>query len=185
LEEAERVLRAAFEKSIFAVGDDDLEDVVVRLLTERHETVATAESCTGGYVAHRLTNVAGASAVFGTGFVTYANEAKIAELGVDAQFIEQHGAVSEVVCRQMAEGALRVAQASHALATTGIAGSAGGSAAKPVGTVFIALASSGAETQVQQRRFQTDRESFKRLVSQTALEMLRQRLLLPPSPSGR
>jgi len=85
----------------------------------------------------------------------------------------------------MAEGALRVAQASHALATTGIAGSAGGSAAKPVGTVFIALASSGAETQVQQRRFQTDRESFKRLVSQTALEMLRQRLLLPPSRGGR
>jgi nicotinamide-nucleotide amidase len=178
LEKADRILRDAFSASIFTVAGEELEEVVVRSLTERRETVATAESCTGGYVANRLTNVPGASAVFGAGYVTYANEAKVASLGVDPRLIEQHGAVSEPVCGQMAEGALRVSGATHALATTGIAGPGGGSPEKPVGTVFIALASVNAETQVQQRRFQMERESFKRLVSQAALEMLRQRLLL-------
>jgi nicotinamide-nucleotide amidase len=177
LDEAERLLRGAFPASIFTTADEHLEDVVVRMLAARNETVAIAESCTGGYLAHRLTNVPGASAVFLAGFVPYANEAKAATLGVDPALIEQHGAVSEIVCRQMAEGALRRAVATHALATTGIAGPAGGSAEKPVGTVFIALASAGRETEVQQRRFQTDRKSFKRLVTQAALELLRQRLL--------
>ncbi|MGI9088504.1 MAG: competence/damage-inducible protein A [Chthoniobacterales bacterium] len=177
LDEAERILRGAFENSIFTTADENLEDVVVRLLTARKETVATAESCTGGYVANRLTNVAGASAVFGAGFVTYANEAKIAALGVEGGLIEKHGAVSAEVCRQMAEGARRKAGATHALATTGIAGPTGGSDEKPVGTVYIALASEAAETTIKRRRFLSDRETFKRLVSQVALEMLRQRLL--------
>ncbi len=171
LDQAERLLRQAFPASIFTTDDENLEDVVVRMLTARNETVATAESCTGGYLAHRLTNVPGASAVFLAGFVTYANEVKAAALGVDPALIEKHGAVSETVCRQMAEGALRRAGTTHALATTGIAGPGGGSAEKPVGTVFIALASVDGETEVQQRRFQTDRKSFKRLVTQAALEI--------------
>ena len=156
LDEAERLLRQAFPTSIFTTDDENLEDVVVRMLTARNETVATAESCTGGYLAHRLTNVPGASAVFLGGFVTYANEVKAAALGVDPALIEKHGAVSEIVCRQMAEGALRRAAATHALATTGIAGPGGGSAEKPVGTVFIALASvdardGGAATPISNR----------------------------------
>ncbi|MDQ2658947.1 MAG: competence/damage-inducible protein A [Verrucomicrobiota bacterium] len=177
LDKAERLLRDAFAKSIFTSEDENLEDVVVRMLTKRGETIATAESCTGGYLAHRLTNVPGASAVFHAGYVTYGNEAKAGALGVDPALIEAHGAVSEPVCRAMAEGALRAAGATHALATTGIAGPGGGSVEKPVGTVFIALASVNQATQVQQRRFQTDRESFKHLVTQVALELLRQTLL--------
>lgn len=177
LDEAERILRKAFPASIFTTDDEGLEDVVVRMLTERKETIATAESCTGGYLANRLTNVPGASAVFLAGYVTYANETKAEALGIDPGLIREHGAVSETVCRHMAEGALQWAGVTHALATTGIAGPAGGSKEKPVGTVFIALASLGEKTDVQQRRFQADRESFKRLVTQAALESLRQRLV--------
>jgi len=177
LNQAERIIRDAFPTSIFTTADEDLEDVVVRMMTERKETIVAAESCTGGYLAHRLTNVPGASQVFLAGYVTYANDAKAA-LGVDPALIREHGAVSEAVCRQMAEIAMQKAAATHALATTGIAGPDGGSPGKPVGTVFIALASIGMKTEVQKRRFQVDRESFKRLATQAALESLRQRLLL-------
>jgi nicotinamide-nucleotide amidase len=177
VDQAEAIIRKAFPDSVFTTGGESLEEVVVRLLAERSETVATAESCTGGYIAHRLTNVSGASAVFLRGFVTYSNEAKIADLGVHHGTIDEHGAVSAAVAREMAEGARRVAATTHALATTGIAGPTGGSAEKPVGTVYIAFASDGAETQVERRRFLADRESFKRLTSQAALDMLRRRLL--------
>ena len=174
--EAERVITAAFADSIFTTAEEELEDVVVRLLTKRKETLATAESCTGGLLAHRLTNVPGASAVFVAGYVTYANEAKIESLGVPSSAIEQEGSVSVPVARHMAEGARKKSHATYALATTGIAGPSGGTATKPVGTVYIALASANAETEVAKRRFATDRESFKRLATQAALEMLRQRL---------
>jgi nicotinamide-nucleotide amidase len=149
----------------------------VRLLTERNETVATAESCTGGFLAHRLTNVPGASAVFGAGFVTYANEAKVDALGVKTATIAENGAVSAEVVRQMAEGARARTDATYALAITGIAGPSGGTPEKPVGTVHIALAATDAKTEVLRRRFLADRETFKRLTTQTALEMLRQRLI--------
>jgi nicotinamide-nucleotide amidase len=176
LDQAEALIRGAFPKAIYSTTDEKLEDVVVHLLAERKETLATAESCTGGYLAHRLTNVPGASAVFQAGFVTYSNEAKIHALAVDAGLIAENGAVSQTVAAKMAEGALRKAAATHALATTGIAGPGGGTARKPVGTIFIGLASAGAETEVQRFRFVTDRESFKQLATQAALEMLRQRL---------
>lgn len=177
LDAAEALMRGAFPDSLYTTAEEDLEAVVVRLLTRRGETLSTAESCTGGYLAHRLTNVPGSSAVFLAGFVTYANEAKVSALGVDAALLAVHGAVSEAVARAMAEGALRHANAKYALATTGIAGPEGGSETKPVGTVFIALASLGGETGVERRRYLTDRESFKHLTTQTALEMLRRRLL--------
>ena len=176
LDEAEALIRGAFAKVIYSTKEEKLEDVVVHLLAEQKATLAVAESCTGGYLAHRLTNVPGASAVFRAGFVTYANEAKIDALAVDAEVIAESGAVSRAVAAKMAEGALQKAAATHALATTGIAGPGGGTARKPVGTVFIALASAGAKTEVQRFRFVTDRESFKHLASQAALEMLRQRL---------
>lgn len=175
--EAERLIRAAFPSSVYTTADEQLEEVVVRLLTARQGTVTTAESCTGGYLAHRLTNVPGASAVFSAGYVTYSNEMKIAELGVDIAIIAEHGAVSAPTARAMAEGARRVAGATFAVSTTGIAGPTGGSNEKPVGTVYIALAAPDAETEVIRRRFLSDRESFKRLTTQHALELLRQRLI--------
>jgi nicotinamide-nucleotide amidase len=154
----------------------ELEKVVVDELTARGETLAIAESCTGGLVAHRVTNVPGASAVFLEGFVTYANEAKTRALGVAAALLQQHGAVSRETAAAMAEGARSASGSDHALATTGIAGPGGGSEEKPVGTVFVALASRDRETVVQHHRFASDRETFKDLTSQTALDLLRRRL---------
>jgi len=188
LDEAEKIIKGAFEKQLYTTGDENLEEVVVALLAEGQQTLAIAESCTGGYLANRVTNVAGASAVFQAGYVTYANEAKSDVLFVSAAVMQEHGAVSEVVARHMAEGARRRAGVDFALATTGIAGPDGGSQTKPLGTVFIALASAKNETTVQRSRFQTDRQSFKQLASETALELLRERLvanslLQPASPS--
>lgn len=175
--EAERIIMGAFAASVFTTADEELEDVVVRLATQKHATLATAESCTGGALANRLTNVSGASAVFLSGFVTYSNEAKMAALGVDAQLIDEHGAVSEAVAAAMAEGAIAKTGAHFALSTTGIAGPTGGTTGKPVGTVFIALAERDEKVEVVKRRFLADRETFKRLTTQHALEMLRQRLI--------
>ena len=175
LEKADAIVRGKLAAAIFSTSSENLETVIVRQLEERGATLAVAESCTGGYLAHRLTNVPGASNVFLAGYVTYANEAKISTLGVASELIEEHGAVSEPVARAMAEGARLHSNASFALATTGIAGPGGGSETKPVGTAFLALAGSG-ETIVRHLFFPTDRETFKQLVAQTALNLLRERL---------
>ena len=174
--QAERIVMEKLAAAIFSSDESDLEEVVVRLLTERKQTLSIAESCTGGYLAHRLTNVPGASAVLLAGFVTYSNEAKADSLGVEANLIVEHGAVSRPVATAMAEGARKKAGSDFALATTGIAGPSGGSDEKPVGTVFIALASRDQPTQLQKRFFPEDRPTFKELTTQAALEMLRQRL---------
>ncbi len=156
-------------------GDDEIEAGVVRLLTERHQTVAIAESCTGGLIANRITNVPGASAVFLAGFVTYSNQAKQDLLGVRAATLERVGAVSEEVVREMAEGALDRGKTDYAIAVTGIAGPAGGSPEKPVGTVYIGLAGGGPTLAV--RHFNNfDRETFKYATSQQAMDLLRRRL---------
>ncbi len=175
----EQAARLCHEKlAEFLISDDRklLEEVVVDLLTQKHERVAIAESCTGGFIAHRITNVRGASNVFEQGFITYANEAKTQHLGVPAELIAAHGAVSEQVAAAMAEGCLRVSGADHAIAVTGIAGPSGGSAGKPVGTVFIAVASRNVPTVVRKRWFRGEREWFKTLTSQTALDFLRRRM---------
>ena len=177
LERAEFIIRERLGDHIVSHDERSLEKVVVDLLIERGATVATAESCTGGHLADALTNVPGASAVFLEGFVTYANEAKVRALGVDAALIAAHGAVSSEVASAMAEGAREKAGVDLSLATTGIAGPGGGSAEKPVGTVFVALAAKNAETQVKRFRFATDRETFKNLTVQTALDLLRRALL--------
>jgi nicotinamide-nucleotide amidase len=140
-------------------------------------TLAVAESCTGGYLAHRITNVPGASTVFLGGCVTYSNEAKTAMLGVDAGLITTHGAVSKQVAQAMAEGMRANSNCGFALATTGIAGPTGGSSEKPLGTVFIALAARDRPVSVQKRFFPDDRPTFKELTTQAALEMLRSRLI--------
>lgn len=177
LDQARSIITAQLGPHIVSEDLRAIEQVVVDLLTARHETVATAESCTGGFLAHRLTNVPGASAVFVEGFVTYANHAKVRALGVAAAALAEHGAVSALVAQAMAEGARRAAGVDHALATTGIAGPGGGSEEKPVGTVFIALATTLGPTLVEKHCFPTDRETFKFLTTQTALNLLRQQLL--------
>jgi nicotinamide-nucleotide amidase len=178
LDELELQVLAELGEFIVSRDGEDLEEIVVAKLREQRRILATAESCTGGLLAHRITNVPGASEIFGAGWVTYANEIKSAELGVDAALIAEHGAVSEPVARQMAEGARAQADADFALATTGIAGPGGGTEGKPVGTVFLALAARGEPATVWREFFPTDRETFKQLATQSALNALRKRLSL-------
>jgi nicotinamide-nucleotide amidase len=140
-------------------------------------TLATAESCTGGLISHRITNVPGSSAVFTHGFITYANEAKTGLLGVSAADIAEHGAVSETVARQMAEGALRVSGGDIAVSVTGIAGPGGGSEEKPVGTAWVGLARKGAATTAFKIFHPRNRHDFKLAVSQAALESVRRSLV--------
>ena len=174
---ADAVIRRELGVSIFSDNNEALEAVVVTLLKERKETLATAESCTGGLIANQITNVSGASEVFLAGYVTYANSAKSDVLNVDSKLIDKHGAVSEAVARAMAEGARGRAASTYGLATTGIAGPTGGSDEKPVGTVYIALASGDSEIVAKKFLFSTDRETFKQLAAQAALDLLRRRLL--------
>ena len=163
----------------YLISDDgsSLEATVVRLLKERGLMLATAESCTGGLIANRITNVPGASAVFGHGFVTYANGAKSALLHVSPDDLATHGAVSEVVAKQMAAGALQASGADIAVAVTGIAGPAGGTPEKPVGTAWIGLASSNHDAIAFKVFHPRNRHDFKLAVSQAALEAVRRRLL--------
>ena len=125
---------------VYGVDVDNLESVVVRLLSEKGLHLATAESCTGGLVAKLITDVSGASEVFGMGLVTYANEAKMKLLGVPAAMLEEHGAVSEPVARAMAEGVRRVCGSDLAVSVTGVAGPDRDDRGNPVGTVYVALA---------------------------------------------
>ena len=173
---ADKVIRGELGLSIFSTGDETLEEVLVKLLAGRKETIAVAESCTGGLLAHRLTNVPGSSEVFLADCVVYANQAKIDLLDLDPKLIEQHGAVSERVARAMAEGARAKARSTYALSTTGIAGPSGGSPEKPVGTVCVGLATPD-ETVVKSLFFPSDRETFKQLVAQAAFELLRRKVL--------
>jgi nicotinamide-nucleotide amidase len=173
--EAEGIARGLLGDYVFGCDADLLENVVVRELTMRGQTVAVGESCTGGYLAHRITNVPGASEVFLGGVISYSNAAKQDLLGVRAETLNAHGAVSLETAREMAEGARARTGATYALAVTGIAGPGGGTPEKPVGTVFLALA--GPEpTLVRHQTNAYDRESFKHVTSQQALDMLRRKL---------
>lgn len=165
---------------VYGRHPETLEAAVVGLMAGKGVKLALAESCTGGFLAHRVTNVPGASAVLRAGWVTYSNEAKAACLGVSFETLRAHGAVSEPTSREMAEGARARSGADYALAITGIAGPGGATNDKPVGTVFIGLASP-AGTVVLKRRNAYDRETFKLVTSQQALDLLRRTLLgLPP-----
>jgi nicotinamide-nucleotide amidase len=177
IQTADAIIREELGVSIFSDNNELLEEMVVTLLNQRKQTLATAESCTGGFVANKITNVSGASEVFLAGYVTYANAAKSDVLRVDPKLIDEHGAVSEAVARAMAEGARTRAASNYGLATTGIAGPTGGSDQKPIGTVYIALASGDSETIARKFVFPTDRETFKQLAAQAALDLLRLRLI--------
>ena len=167
------VVQKILGANIYGLDDEEIEEVVVRLLTARKKTLALAESCTGGNLAHRITNVAGASEIFLGGVVSYSNAAKQNLLGVRAETLAAHGAVSAEVAGEMARGARDRFGADFALAVTGIAGPGGGTAEKPVGTVFIALASASGVTA---KKFLNvwDRATFKQVTTMQALEWLRQ-----------
>lgn len=176
IREAREITLAEFESHLISDNGASMEKTVVRLLTERGMTLATAESCTGGLISNRITNVPGSSEVFTHGYVTYANEAKVAMLGVPAGDIEKYGAVSEQVARRMAEGALRESGACIAVSVTGIAGPGGGSEEKPVGTAWCGVAVKGGETLAFKFYHPRNRKDFKLSVSQSALEAVRRKL---------
>lgn len=150
---------------------ENLESKIIRLLTSRKQTLATAESCTGGYIAHLLTNVPGASEVFSAGLVTYSNRAKEKFLGVSSETLERNGAVSEPVAREMAEGVRKACGTDYAVSVTGIAGPSGGTAEKPVGTVFVGVTSSQ-QTIVVWQFNPGERLAFKEATARQALELL-------------
>lgn len=169
-------IRPLIADAVFAEEEIGIEEVVGRLLTEQHKIVALAESCTGGLVTERLTDVSGASAYVFAGLVTYDNRAKIELLGVDPTLIETHGAVSEEVARAMAEGAVARCKTDCALAITGIAGPTGGTPEKPIGLVWLAVALDG-KTTSRSMRTMGNRELIRGRAAQAALNMLRRRLL--------
>ncbi len=168
---AVRDVEARLARHIFARDDETLEGAVGALLAAGGKTLAVAESCTGGLIADRLTDVPGSSAYFERGLVTYSNEAKRDLLGVPEDVLRRCGAVSEETARLMAEGVRRLAGVDLGLASTGIAGPSGGTDEKPVGTVFIALAD-GRETRCRRYAFRWTRRNNKILTAQTALIVL-------------
>ncbi|HEY5041467.1 MAG TPA: nicotinamide-nucleotide amidohydrolase family protein [Verrucomicrobiae bacterium] len=172
----EAVVQKILGTNIFGFDDDEIENVVVRLLTEQKKTLALAESCTGGNIAHRVTNVPGASVVFLGGVVSYANSAKVKITGVRAETLRQHGAVSEAAAREMAVGAREKFGADFAIAVAGIAGPGGGTKDKPVGTVFVALASASG-VDVKKMLNPWDRATFKEVTATQALAQLRTRMI--------
>jgi nicotinamide-nucleotide amidase len=175
--QAEEIVHEKLSNAIFSASDETLADVLVRLLSEREQTLALAESCTGGFLADQITNVPGASKVFVAGYVTYSNEEKIRSLGVSRASIKNFGAVSGQVATEMAEGLRTRTGATHGIATTGIAGPTGGSEEKPVGTAFIGLSLESQPVKCEKFFFPSDRETFKQLVAQRAFDLLRKRLL--------
>lgn len=177
LDAATAELAAVLGRDLVSSDGAALEEVVGRLLRARGRRVAVAESCTGGLVASRLTDVPGSSEYVHAGWVVYHNEAKIALLGVDGRLIETHGAVSEPVARAMALGCRKLAGTDYGLGVTGIAGPGGGSAEKPVGTVYVALAGPGDRLRVRRLSLPGDRERVKYFASQAALDLLRRSML--------
>lgn len=176
LSKGRQIALERFEQFLISDDESSMEKTVVRLLMKCRMKFTIAESCTGGLIANRITNVPGASEVFTHGFITYSNEAKVEMLGVPADSIARDGAVSESVARAMAEGALRVSGVGIAVSVTGIAGPGGGSEEKPVGTAWIGLAQQNGQTEAFKVFHPRNRKDFKLAVSQAALEVVRRRL---------
>ncbi len=180
--EVERKIRSKAEKYIysstgsFGEGEVDLEEAVGKLLRERKLTISAAESCTGGYISHRITNISGSSAYFERGVVSYSNEAKMEILHVPEELLIKFGAVSEEVALAMAEGIRKISGTDIGLSVTGIAGPTGGTPDKPVGLVYISVVDS-AGTVVKKHIFPDERIRFKDRASQAALELVRRRIL--------
>ncbi|HME90860.1 MAG TPA: CinA family nicotinamide mononucleotide deamidase-related protein, partial [Myxococcaceae bacterium] len=176
LGKAERACREVLGPFLFGADQDSFPAVVGALLRDRKETVALAESCTGGLASQLLTSPPGASAYAIGAVVAYSNEMKTRWLGVSEQMLAPHGAVSEEVSRAMAEGVRRRCESTYGISITGIAGPSGGTEQKPVGTVFLAL-SSADQTESQRQQLLGDRERIRQFAAYHALDMLRHRLI--------
>ncbi len=176
LQSAEGKIKARAQKYIYSIDEMDLEDVVGAMLTEQKLTIAVAESCTGGMIANRITNVSGSSAYFNRAFVTYSDNSKTELLSVPKELIRAHGAVSREVAEAMAVGARANAGVDIALSTTGIAGPTGGTTEKPVGLVWIGYADANGAMALK-FNLGEHRLRFKERASQAALELLRRKLL--------
>ncbi len=176
LRETEQRIRSRVEKYIYGTNEEELETAIGKLLTERKLTIAVAESCTGGLLADKITDVSGSSNYFQQGLVTYSNKSKVEVLGVPSILLEQHGAVSKEVAEAMAAGIRRVARTDIGLSTTGIAGPTGATSVKPLGLVWVGYAD--AETTLAVRfQFGDGRRRVKERAAQAALELLRRKLL--------
>ena len=176
LDEVEESLMGYIGQYVYGKNDETLEDKVGQLLAKKSMTLATAESCTGGLIGHRLTQISGSSLYFKEGFLVYSNEAKISRLGVKHQTLMDYGAVSEPVARSMAEGVCRVTKADIGISVTGIAGPTGGNDEKPVGLTYIAICDASG-TWCKKFIYTHDRIKNKERAAQTALNVLRLRLL--------
>ncbi|MDF1753027.1 MAG: competence/damage-inducible protein A [Verrucomicrobiales bacterium] len=177
IDEASAIIREKYHQKIVTESEDSIARVVIDLLIEKNQTLSTAESCTGGLIASTITDESGSSAVFHRGYVTYSNEVKSALLGVPGETLASFGAVSGETVRAMAEGCLRESGATHAVAVSGIAGPTGGSEEKPVGTVYIGVASRGEETFVKRYYWPAERVAFKTRVCRMVIDLVRQRIL--------
>ncbi|MFP5211921.1 MAG: nicotinamide-nucleotide amidohydrolase family protein, partial [Acidobacteriota bacterium] len=166
-----RIIDRVGAQYIIGQNDECLEVVIGQLLREKSWKMAAAESCTGGLFSRKITSVSGASDYFDRAFITYSNQAKTDLLGVPGDLLDRHGAVSEPVARAMAEGTRDAAGVDVSVSITGIAGPAGGSPEKPVGTVFIACAVPG-RTVVERHQFKGDREHVRESAAQAALVLL-------------
>jgi competence/damage-inducible protein CinA-like protein len=182
-DEAERLVRELadqidreLDEYIFTRSEQNLEEVVGGLLTAKDATISVAESCTGGLLSHRLTNVSGSSRYFMSGIVTYSNESKMELAGIPPLLLEMQGAVSAEVAQGLAEGVRQRANTTIGVGVTGIAGPTGGSDAKPVGTVHVAVALPTSTVQ-RQFLFPGDRERIRWQASQAGLDMVRRELL--------
>jgi nicotinamide-nucleotide amidase len=175
-------IRTRLGSYVYSEADETLEEIVGKLLLDEGRTFALAESCTGGYLSHRITRLAGSSAYYVGGCVTYSNDAKERLLGVQKTTLERHGAVSRETALEMAEGARKRLGADIALSVTGVAGPAGGTDDVPVGTVWMGIARAGS-TEARHFRFQGDRERVIVGASQAALHWLRSVLILDPTKS--
>ncbi len=176
LSEIEQRIRSKVGRFIYGKGDEKLEETVGRLLADRGLTLATAESCTGGLISSRITDVSGSSKYFERGIVSYSNGAKVELLHVDEDLIARYGAVSKEVCEQMAEGIRAVSGTDIGLAVTGIMGPTGESENKPIGLVYIGVSDENS-TVVRKFNFGDDRIRNKQRTSQAALDMLRRHIL--------
>jgi nicotinamide-nucleotide amidase len=173
----EATLRNILDQLVYGTGEQGLAEVVGEKLAQKGQTIAVAESCTGGVLAKLLTDVPGSSRYFTHGWITYSNEAKISELGVPAELIDEHGAVSQQVAEAMARGARKRAGTDSAVGITGIAGPAGGSEQKPVGLVYICV-DCGGRCETQRFVFSHGRASTRIRAAQTALNMVRTRFCI-------
>jgi nicotinamide-nucleotide amidase len=176
LQRVEEGIRNKAAKYIYGVEDEELEQVLGRMLTERKLTIAVAESCTGGLIADKITDVPGSSNYFERGIISYSNQSKIENLKVPEELIETHGAVSSEVAKAMALGVRQIAGTDIGISTTGIAGPTGGSDEKPVGLVWIGYSDKN-ETLAVKFNFGDDRRRVKERAAQAALELVRRRLL--------